>query len=69
MTYCDENFVEHHERFEGYAARVIQQEYDHLDGKMFIDYVSPLRRKLLLPKLTMMAKGKARTSYKIKRMK
>lgn len=69
MTYCDENFVEHHERFEGYAARVIQHEYDHLDGKLFIDYVSPLRRKLLLPKLTIMAKGKARTSYKIKRMK
>lgn len=41
IRYADENFVEHDEEFEGFAARVIQHEYDHLDGKLFIDHVSP----------------------------
>ena len=69
INYMDENFVEHHDRFDGYAARVIQHEYDHLEGKLFVDHVSTIRRSMLAPKLALMAKGKVRTSYKVKRMK
>lgn len=69
MEYCDENFVTHNDRFEGYAARVIQHEYDHTDGKVFIDHISPIRRKLIGAKLNAMIKGKVRTSYKLKKLK
>ena len=47
MRYMDENFVEHDELFEGLPARVIQHEYDHLEGQVFTDHLSPLRRNLL----------------------
>lgn len=66
MRYLDENFVEHDEEFGGHAARVIQHEYDHLEGKVFTDRLSPLRRSLLKSKLTGLAKGKYRASYKTK---
>ena len=42
MTYLDENMQPHDEWVEGYLARVMQHEFDHLDGKMFIDHLSPL---------------------------
>ena len=63
------NFVEHDEEFEGFAARVIQHEYDHLDGKLFIDHVSPLRRTLLKSKLAAMTKGKYKAHYPCKLVK
>ena len=44
IKYMDENFVEHDEVFKGFAGRVIQHEYDHLEGKLFIDYLSPLKK-------------------------
>lgn len=66
MRYQDENFVEHDEAFDGYRARVIQHEYDHLEGKVFTDRLSPLRRQLLKSKLLAMAKGKYRCAYKTK---
>ncbi len=66
MRYFDIDFNEHTEEFEGYKARVVQHEYDHLEGNLFTDKVSPLRRQLLKSKLTNIAKGKARTSYRIK---
>lgn len=66
MRYLDENFVEHDEEFDGYAARVIQHEYDHLEGKVFTDRLSALRRNLLKGKMTKLANGKYRCAYKTK---
>jgi len=66
IKYMDENFVEHEETFKGFAGRVIQHEYDHLEGKLFIDYLSPLRKRLLKGKLTNIALGKVQPHYRIK---
>jgi peptide deformylase len=66
IKYMDENFVEHDEEYHGFAARIIQHEYDHLEGIMFVDYLSPLKRKLLRGKLTSIARGKISTHYKIR---
>ena len=66
INYLDENFVEHNETFETYKARVIQHEYDHLEGHLFTDRVTPIRRQLLKSKLTNIVKGKANCSYKVK---
>ena len=66
MRYFDENFVEHDEEFDGFRARAIQHEYDHLEGKLFVDRLSPLRRQLLKSKLLGMSKGKYRCAYKTK---
>lgn len=69
VKYMDEDFVEHEEEIEGYLARVMQHEFDHLDGKMFIDHISPLRKQMIRGKLNAMLKGKARSSYKMKQVK
>lgn len=66
IQYMDENFKEYDEEYEGWAARVIQHEYDHIDGKLFIDYISPLRRRLLKGRLTAISKGKVDTKYRIR---
>lgn len=66
ITYCDENFVEHTEVFSGMRARIIQHEYDHLDGKLIPDRLSPLRRRLLQSKLNNILKGNVDVNYKIK---
>jgi peptide deformylase len=65
LSYVDENFQPHTETFSGLTARVIQHEYDHLDGKLFIDYLKPLRRKLLKAKLDDISKGKVSVDYKM----
>ena len=69
VKYLDENLEEHDEIVEGYLARVMQHEFDHLDGKMFIDHISPLRKQMIKGKLNTMLKGKARSSYKMKQVK
>ncbi|MBP5722119.1 MAG: peptide deformylase [Bacteroidales bacterium] len=66
IRYLDEQFVEHTETFTGICARIIQHEYDHLDGKCFIDRLNPLKRKMLSGKLNNILKGKVTTRYKIK---
>ena len=66
IKYFDENFVAHDEVYSGYAGRIIQHEYDHLEGTLFIDYLSPLRKRLLKGKLTNIAKGKVLPHYRIK---
>jgi peptide deformylase len=66
IKYFDVNFVEHIEEFEGFKARVIQHEYDHLEGHVFTDRVSPIRRQLLRSKLTNIVKGKTTAKYKTK---
>ena len=69
MKYLDETLVEHQERIEGFAARMTLHEYDHLDGKMFIDHVSPIRKQLIKGKRSSILKGKVNTSYKSKGIK
>jgi peptide deformylase len=64
MRWLDENFEPHDELFTGRPARVIQHEYDHLDGKVFTDRLSSLRRTLLKGKLTGFTKGKYKASYR-----
>lgn len=66
IKYFDENRQEHEEVFSGFAGRVIQHEYDHLEGKLFIDYLSPLKKRLLKGKLINIAKGKVKPHYRIK---
>ena len=66
IKYVDENFEPKEERFEGLAARIIQHEYDHLDGTLFTDKVSPIRKQLLKGKLSAISKGKVSASYRIK---
>lgn len=66
IEYMDEHFQPHNEHYEGTAARIIQHEYDHIEGQLFIDHISPLRRKLISAKLNAIAKGKVDCSYKIK---
>jgi len=66
IKYFDENFVEHDEIYGGFAGRVIQHEFDHLEGKLFIDYLSPLRKRLLKSKLNAIATGKVQPHYRIK---
>ena len=65
MHYLDENFVAHTETFHGITARVILHEYDHIEGKLFIDYLKPLRKKLLQGKLNDISKGKVKVDYKM----
>lgn len=67
VKYLDENFVEHTEELDGIRARVFQHEYDHLEGKVFTDRLSPLRRTLLKRKLQDISAGKVYTDYKMKR--
>lgn len=66
MRYFDENFVEHTETFTGLAARVIQHEYDHINGVLFIDHLSPIRRRMLKGRLQNISKGKISVDYRMK---
>jgi len=65
IEYVDENFVPHTETFNGITARIIQHEYDHIEGKLFIDYLKPFKRKLLQGKLSDISKGKIKVDYKM----
>lgn len=66
LRYCDENFVEHTETFKGMAARIIQHEYDHIDGVLFTDKVSPLKKRLLKGKLNDISNGKVNVDYRMR---
>jgi peptide deformylase len=66
MRYLDENFEEHIEEFDGLKARIIQHEYDHVDGILFTDYLSPLKRQMLKRKLDNISKGKIEVDYKMR---
>ncbi len=65
LNYVDENFVPHTKTFNGITARVILHEYDHTDGKLFIDYIKPLKRTLLKRKLNDISKGKINVDYRM----
>ena len=66
VTWQDEQFQQHDEWVEGYLARVMQHEFDHLDGHMFIDHISPLRKQLIKCKLKALTQGRYRCAYKTK---
>jgi peptide deformylase len=66
IEYVDENFIKHHEKFNGLIARVIQHEYDHIEGKLFTDKISPFKRKMLAGKLADISVGKISADYKTK---
>ena len=69
VKYMDEDFKEYEEEVEGYLARVMQHEFDHLEGKMFIDHLSALRKQMIKGKLNALLKGKAHCTYKVKTVK
>lgn len=66
LRYTDRDWQEHTHRFEGFWARVIQHEYDHIQGKVFTDRLAPLRRTMLKGKLTGLARGEHKAGYRCK---
>jgi peptide deformylase len=65
ISYVDENFLPHEKTYNGITARIILHEYDHIEGKLFIDYLKPLKRKLLRGKLDDISKGKVKADYRM----
>ncbi|HEY2349990.1 MAG TPA: peptide deformylase [Puia sp.] len=65
LEYVDQLFQYHIKTFNGLTARVILHEYDHIEGKLFIDYLKPLKRKLLKGKLDDISRGKITVDYKM----
>ncbi len=66
ISYFDENWISRKESFTGMKARVIQHEYDHIEGKLFVDYLSPLKRKIIKNKLSEISRGNCDVSYQVK---
>lgn len=66
VQYLDENLQPHDEWVEGYLARVMQHEFDHLEGVVFADRLSPLRKQLVKSKLKALLQGRFRCGYKFK---
>lgn len=66
ISYMDENFVEHNEVYGDFFARCIQHEYDHIEGKLFIDKLSGIRKQLLKSKLNNLIKGRVNCTYRVK---
>ena len=65
IHYFDENWQEHEEEFDGMKARIIQHEFDHLEGVLFVDYLSPIKKRLLKGKLGNISKGNVSVDYKM----
>ena len=66
ISYFDENWDFKEEEYEGYAARIIQHEYDHVEGVLFTDYLSPLKKRMLKKKLVNISKGDIEVPYRMK---
>jgi peptide deformylase len=66
IEYFDENFKKHTETYNEKIARVIQHEYDHIEGKLFVDYLTPLKKEMLKGRLSDITKGRADVDYKVK---
>ncbi len=66
IEYEDENFEVIEEELTGFAARVVQHEYDHVEGKLFVDHLSPLKKRFIKGRLTSISKGKVDVGYRIK---
>jgi peptide deformylase len=65
VRYYDEHWELKEEEYDGMKARIIQHEYDHIEGKLFLDYLTPLKKRLLKGKLSDISKGKVDTEYRI----
>ena len=65
LKYFDENWTEHEEDFDDIKARIIQHEYDHIEGILFTDHLTPFKKRLLKGKLMNISKGKIKASYRI----
>ncbi len=65
VKYFDENWSAFEEEFDGMKARIIQHEYDHIEGKLFLDYLTPLKKRMLKGKLVDISKGDVDTDYRI----
>lgn len=66
LNWFDEDFQPHTQEFKGFASRIIQHELDHLEGEVYTDHVSPIRKQLIKSKLNNIAKGKVSCDYKVK---
>jgi peptide deformylase len=66
IRFFDEEWVEHEKSYNGLQARIIQHEYDHIEGILFTDHLSPFKKRLLKGKLQSISKGKVQPSYRIK---
>ena len=66
LEWLDEDFHPHKEEFKGFASRIIQHEFDHLEGEVYTDHVSPIRKQLIKSKLNNISKGKVSCDYKVK---
>ncbi|MDX2071088.1 MAG: peptide deformylase [Haliscomenobacter sp.] len=66
LRYMDENFEEHTETFNGINARVIQHEYDHTEGILFLEYLKPVKKAMIRGRLENIRKGKVKVDYKMK---
>ena len=66
LEWLDENMEPHSEEFKGFASRIIQHEFDHLEGEVYTDRVSPIRKQLIKSKLNNIQKGKVNCEYKVK---
>jgi peptide deformylase len=65
LKYQDENFQHHVNTFDGITARIILHEYDHIEGKLFIDHITPFKRRMIKSKLDDIMKGKVKTDYRM----
>lgn len=66
LDWLDEDFKQHSQEFRGFASRIIQHEFDHLEGAVYTDHVSPIRKQLIKSKLNNISKGKITCDYKVK---
>ena len=66
LRWLDENFQPHEEEISGFLARIVQHEYDHLIGKLYIDHISPIRKQLIKGKLNNIISGKTRCNYPVR---
>jgi peptide deformylase len=66
IRYFDQNWVEHVKTFDGMAARIIQHEYDHIEGILFTDRISPLKRNMLKRRMDGISQGRVNVDYKMK---
>ena len=67
VDYMNEQFEPQHLELSGFAARVVQHEYDHLDGKLFVDHISAMRKRMIKKKLQHIAEGRVRVDYPVMR--
>jgi len=66
LRWQDENFESHEEEISGFLARIVQHECDHLEGKLYIDHISPIRKQLIRSKLNNIVNGKIRVDYPVR---